>query len=175
MDKHLFLTGFRGTGKTTVGQLLAAKLQRPFIDLDHQIERVTKKNVRSIFADVGEEGFREIEANCLASVVVNAPAVISLGGGAVLRESNRKIIQQTGICIWLKATAENILSRLADDQRSPDQRPALTTLPPLDEIKHLLEVRDAAYRSVASAAFDTDTGDCNAIADQIIQWWQAKE
>ncbi|MEE9562588.1 MAG: shikimate kinase, partial [Thermoanaerobaculia bacterium] len=89
---HIFVTGFMGVGKSTVGQCLAAALELPFVDLDEEIEGHTGESIAGTFDQRGEAAFRQIEAEVLAAVVRRPPAVIATGGGTVTREENRVLM-----------------------------------------------------------------------------------
>jgi len=153
-NRHLYLTGYRGSGKTTVGRMLAESLGRNCIDLDDEIERTAAATIREIFAKVGEAGFRDLESAALQRCAAEKPAVISLGGGAILRPSNRDRIHQTGVCVWLQIDADTVLQRLAADASTADRRPSLTGLPPRAEVQSLLEQRRPLYHQTADFAID---------------------
>jgi shikimate kinase len=154
-DRHLYLAGYRGSGKSTVGRVIAEKVGRPWIDLDDEIETTQGRSIRDIFADGGEAIFRDLEEAALASVASRSPAVISLGGGAVLRDSNRRQIADSGVCVWLQIDAQTALNRLTADLTTAERRPALTTLPPRQEVESLLAMREPLYRQVADVRVDT--------------------
>jgi shikimate kinase len=154
-DRHLYLAGYRGSGKSTVGRAIAEQLGRTWIDLDDEIETTQGRSISDIFADGGESTFRDLEEAALASVAEEAPAVISLGGGAVLRDSNRRQIAASGVCVWLQIDAQTVLSRLTSDSTTAKRRPALTTLPPRQEVESLLAMREPLYRQVADVRVDT--------------------
>ena len=97
-SKHLFLTGYRGTGKSTIGRHLAGQLSRRCVDLDEEIERRVGKTIRQIFDEGGEEAFRHFEAEALEAVTQAEASVIALGGGAIIKEGNRRLIAKTGWC-----------------------------------------------------------------------------
>ncbi|MGI9465530.1 MAG: shikimate kinase [Rubripirellula sp.] len=168
--KHIYLTGFRGTGKTSVGSLLARSLGRTVIDLDGVVTANAGKSISEIFQDGGEVAFRELESNALESVAQTENAVISLGGGAILRAGNRAIIRSTGVCVWLDCDAETIARRLQQDDVSLEQRPALTTLDELQEIRELLQARHPLYLEAADHRLDTDGRTIEQVAEQIMQW-----
>src|SRR3954469_10965926 len=105
----IFLTGFMGVGKTTVGKLLAKERGVAFIDTDHWIEKHAGKTVAEIFAKDGEERFRELEREALAELARDSSSrVIGLGGGAILDPANQKILLETGTVVWLRANPETI-------------------------------------------------------------------
>ena len=165
---NIVLIGFRGTGKSTVGRLLAKRLERDFIDSDKHIEDSTGKTIKSIFEDDGEEGFRKIEADVIAELSEEDNKVISAGGGAVLREENVRNLKDIGFLVLLEATPEIINSRIAQDKKTTQQRPSLTDKKPLDEIKHLIEQREHAYKSAADFTINTSYVSCEDIVNEII-------
>ena len=165
---NIVLIGFRGTGKSTVGRLLAKRLERDFIDSDNQIESSTGKTIKSIFEDDGEEGFRKIEADVIAKLSKADNKVISAGGGAVLKEENVNNLKNNGFLVLLEATPEIIHSRIAQDKKTTQQRPSLTDKKPLDEIKHLIAEREPAYKSAADFTINTSCISCEDIVNEII-------
>ena len=167
-DRHLYLTGYRGTGKTSVGVILARSLGRPVIDLDQVVEANTGKSIREIFARGGEAEFRELETEALQTVSQAPPAVISLGGGAILRPLNRQTISATGFCCWLDADAETIAGRLAADPATAQQRPSLTALDHLSEIAELLDQRRQWYEEVADYRIDTTGKSIDEVSQEIL-------
>jgi shikimate kinase len=139
------------------------------IDLDHVVESDAGKSIREIFDDGGESTFRDLESDALRSVSSRAPAVISLGGGAILRAENRQIIQATGTCFWLDADAETIARRIAGDDATASQRPALTRLGELEEIRQLLVQRRDLYRSASRYRIETAGKSAQEVAGEILQ------
>jgi len=165
---NIVLIGFRGTGKSTVGKLLAKRLERDFIDSDKYIESSTGKTIKSIFEEGGEDGFRKIEAGIIAELSKVDNTVISAGGGAVLREENVRNLKDNGFLVLLEATPEIIHNRIAQDKKTTQQRPSLTDKKPLDEIKHLIAKREHAYKSAADYTIDTSSVSCEDIVNEII-------
>jgi shikimate kinase len=165
---NIVLIGFRGTGKSTVGRLLAIRLERDFIDSDKYIEDSTGKTIKSIFEDDGEEGFRKIEGDTIAELSKADNKVISAGGGAVLKEENVRNLKDNGFLVLLEATPEIIHSRIEQDEKTTQQRPSLTDKKPLDEIKHLIEQREHAYKSAADLTINTSYVSCEDIVNEII-------
>lgn len=168
--KHIYLTGFRGTGKTSVGSLLAKSLRRTVIDLDGVVTANAGKAISEIFQDGGEVAFRDLESSALESVSQTENAVISLGGGAILRAGNRAVIRSTGVCVWLDCDADTIARRLQQDVVSVEQRPALTTLDELQEIRELLQARHPLYQEAADHRLDTAGKTIEQVADEIMEW-----
>ncbi len=165
---NIVLIGFRGTGKSTVGRLLATRLERDFIDSDKYIEDSTGNTIKSIFEEDGEEGFRKIEADTIAELSKEDNKVISAGGGATLKEENVRNLKNNGFLVLLEATPEIIHSRIAQDKKTTQQRPSLTDKKPLDEIKYLIEQREYAYKSAADLAINTSYVSCEDIVNEII-------
>lgn len=121
---HLFLYGPPGSGKSTIGRILARRLDRPFVDLDAVIESVAKQKIRDIFACEGEAGFRARESAALASAITGAPSIIGLGGGALLKPGNRAQAEAAGEILFLDADVHTLQSRV---NRAPGTRPLLST------------------------------------------------
>ncbi len=178
----LFLIGYRGTGKTTIGRLLAERLDVPCIDLDHFIQESAGKTIAELFVEGGEDLFRDWESRCLSKLVdqqssafcdsdqaeggdSGIDAVISLGGGTILRDKNRELISQSGTCIYLTATPKTIWQRLSQDSVSTTQRPALTELSAEQEITNLLAKRLPLYEESADIQIETDDRSIGEIAE----------
>lgn len=139
---NIVLLGFMGTGKTSVGKILAAKLGWVFLDTDAMIEKEVGAPVRDIFKASGEPAFREMEAKTVGLVAMMDKAVISTGGGVPLLESNVRELERNGVTICLTATPETILERVKDEA---DVRPLLKDGDPSMKIRKLLSDRRAAY------------------------------
>ena len=169
MNQHIYLTGYRGTGKSTVGKFLADVVGLGLIDLDDVVEQAAGKTIREIFGEGGEESFRDLESECLDSVAQQAPAVVALGGGAILRQSNRKRIAESGVCIWLIADAQTLADRIAGDATTGERRPAFTSLPAVEEIREMLSTRDAAYRDAADFCIETAGKSPQGLASEILE------
>jgi shikimate kinase len=152
----LTLIGYRATGKTTLAKLLAQRLGWQWIDADVEIERLAGKTIAQIFADDGEPAFRDLEAQVIADLCRRETLVLAAGGGAPLREENRRIMRQSGKVVWLKASPETILKRMSGDAATPQRRPSLTGRGPLDEIVQLLARREPMYRDTADFTIDTE-------------------
>ena len=137
------LVGFMGTGKSTVGQLLAKKLGLEFLETDQLVEQHEQASISQIFAEQGEKYFRQLEQEILQEILINQKAfVLSTGGGIVLSSDNRKLLQQKTIAILLEATPETIYQRIKED----GVRPLLATENPQRKIKTLLKQRQNYYQ-----------------------------
>src|SRR4051812_8330178 len=111
--RGLALVGTRGTGKSTVGRILAGRLARPFVDADVEFERTHGRSISAVFATDGETAFRVGEERVLAALTANARgAILATGGGVVLRESNRRALRSFGFVVWLRAEPEEAVRRL---------------------------------------------------------------
>ena len=141
--KHIFLYGPPGAGKSAVGKALAERLRLPFIDLDGEIEKSTHRTILQIMEEQGESAFRDLEMETLKRVANESPRVIALGGGALLREENRRDAEGRGWIVFLETKIETLVERLQEDQ---NQRPLLAGN--LNEkLKVLLEQRKVHYDS----------------------------
>lgn len=171
-SRGLALIGCRGTGKSTVGRILADRLGRPFLDTDREIEVRSGRSIRSIFADSGEPAFRDWEERTLAEVSAESPgAVLATGGGAVLRPANRRTIRAFGFVAWVTADPDELFRRLKADRDGLAGRPALTPAGTLDEIIRVLADRSPLYAGLADAVIPTDGRDPPAVAEAILKCW----
>ncbi|MCI0492064.1 MAG: shikimate kinase [Planctomycetes bacterium] len=168
LDAPIFLIGYRGTGKTTVAQLLADRLGWDWIDADDEIEQRAGKSISAIFADKGEAAFRDMESQIVAELSRRRGSVVALGGGAVLREENRAAIRRFGRVVWLTAKADAVAQRLAADENTVSRRPDLTPSGGLAEIQALLAIREPIYRACATLEVDTELRTPREIVDEIV-------
>ncbi len=162
------LVGFRGTGKSTVGPQLAARLGYRCLDADEQITLRTGKSIPEIFESEGEPAFRLHEAAVLAELLQQKQLVIAAGGGAVMDDITRMRMQESGPVVWLQATLDTILERIGEDLAQAATRPALTSLDPREEVKQLLIQRQPLYSEIASIAVATDRRSVASIVDEIL-------
>lgn len=167
--KHIYLTGFMGTGKTSTGLVLAGLLRRPFVDLDKKIERIEGLSITDIFSDKGEDYFRTLESDQLSQIShAQPPFVASLGGGIILKEENRTILRQ-GLWINLNASSATIWNRIAQSTT----RPLLGLKPSRDELEQKLLSRQPLY-SLAPFQIATDGLSTDAVAKNIVAKLKAK-
>jgi shikimate kinase len=162
------LIGYRGTGKSTVAQQLALGLSWDWVDADVEIELRAGKSIAAVFGDDGEEAFRDLESAVVCELCGKRRLVISLGGGAVLREKNREAIGRCGAVVWLKASVDTIVRRLSEDAATAARRPNLTKAGGRTEIEQLLAVRTPFYRGCATLEVDTEDKAPAEIADEIV-------
>ena len=162
---HIFLYGPPGTGKSTIGRILARNLKLPFIDLDRVIESNAGMSIPQIMVQQGEETFRDLETSALKKVIKQNESMIALGGGALLRNENRILVETHGKVILLMAELETLFKRL---KRSPHQRPLLAG-GLLEKLSSLLENRREHYNSfLLYLAVDQGTAEENARRAQIV-------
>jgi shikimate kinase len=168
----LALVGYRGTGKSTVGRILADRSNRTFLDADLTVEARAGRPASEIFALFGEPIFRDWEERALAELIEAFPtAIIAAGGGAVLREANRRRLRDFGSVIWLTAEPAELARRLESDPRGVAARPALTAHGTIAEIARVLELRTPLYHEVADAVIDTGGKSPDQVAAAILACW----
>jgi shikimate kinase len=166
----IFLVGYRGTGKSAVARLLAARLGWDWVDADALLEERAGRSIRAVFAAEGEAGFRDREEALLAELARRGDCVIATGGGVVLRPANRERLR-AGRVVWLTADADTIRRRLRQDPGSGSRRPPLLATAADDraEIEELLRIREPLYREVAGLTVDTVGRPPEAVADEIVR------
>lgn len=142
---RLALVGLPGSGKTTIGRLLARRLGLAFVDLDEAIEQELGCTIRAFFEAEGEAAFRDVEGRALQRLTGGPPCVLSTGGGIVLRPGNRARLRETCLVVYLHASAEDLFRRLRNDRK----RPLLQVEDPLARLRALEAERDPLYREVA--------------------------
>lgn len=162
--RHLYLIGFMGAGKSTVGRVISEQLALPFVDLDRRIETMDGHTVSEIFRERGENTFRLLESEALAAVADEPPSVVACGGGIVMREENRATLKRTGQVIYLKVPAEEALARIA----GADTRPLLSGASGATAATGLLAAREALYEGVSDAAVDTSGRSASEVAADVL-------
>ncbi|MFV0244275.1 MAG: shikimate kinase [Qingshengfaniella sp.] len=141
LQKTVVLVGMMGAGKTAVGSTVARKLSVPFIDQDEEIEAAANSTIAELFRDYGEAFFREKETQVLGRLLREAPMILSTGGGAFMSETNRTLIAERGVAVWLKADLDLLWTRV----RHRSTRPLLRTANPFETLKGLAEIRNPVY------------------------------
>ncbi len=164
--KNIILTGFMGSGKTSVGLRLSYRLRMPVEDTDKLIERRAGCSVAEIFAEKGEDWFRERETELLRELPDRKQGrIYSLGGGTPVRPGNRELVRQLGKVDYLRVRSETVYERLKGD----DTRPLLQCTDPLGRIRQLMESRREAYESAAHLVLDTDDMSVDEITEKIAE------
>lgn len=171
---HLYLVGYRGSGKTTLAKRLSEELGLPWFDSDIEVEKAEGVTIREIFDKHGETGFRDREVAAIDRLSQQPTAIIALGGGAILRPKNRQTIQRTGVCVWLNAQPAELAKRIHGDVLTAQRRPALTGLSSFDEIVSLLARREPLYQDVSQLKIETDQDDLENLAKQVASWYQQR-
>ena len=139
--RNLVLIGLMGAGKSAIGRLTAQALGIPFIDSDHEIERVSRMSITDLFAAYGETEFRALEARVIKRLLKSGPRVISTGGGAFINETSRRYIKRSGLTLWLKADLDVLWERV----NKRDSRPLLKTENPKQTLENLMNARYPIY------------------------------
>jgi shikimate kinase len=152
---RVVLVGYRGCGKTSIGQKLADKLWADFYDADQVLVADAGMSIRNIFATYGEAHFRDLETAVLEKLLIKENAVVSTGGGVVLKQDNRdKLTAASHSRIYLRCDAAELHRRIENDPHSAQMRPALTSLGGLAEVESQLARREPLYRCVMTAELD---------------------
>lgn len=154
-----------GSGKSTIGNLLAKKLHHPFIDSDHYIEAKTGVDIPRIFDVEGEDGFRQRETEALKELMTNSQTIIATGGGSVVRSENQSILQQGGFIVFLDTSIHQQMNRLSKDKK----RPLLQTENPRKKLEELLHQRKPIYQKLADYTVKTDHKYAKNILSEIIK------
>ena len=161
---NIIFVGLPGSGKTTIGRQLARRLGVPFVDSDHVIEERLGCSIREYFAREGEDAFRDVEQTVLDDLSRDHRGVLSTGGGAVLREANRRHLHERGHVIYLRTSPEDVYRRLRHDT----VRPLLQVEDPLTRLRALYEARDALYRDAAHFVLETGRPSVATLVNKIV-------
>ena len=162
-DNNIYLVGMPGAGKTTVGRHLARRMQRSFIDADHEIETRTGVRIPLIFDSEGEQGFRDRETRVIAELATESNLIVATGGGAVLRPENRAALKQGGTVVYLFVAPRLLFERT----RLDPNRPLLQVADPMQKIEELFAERDPLYREVADIVVNSTGGSINHLVKQV--------
>jgi len=149
LEQNIFLIGPMGSGKTSIGRVLAKELGLEFCDCDQELERQTGASVNLIFDVEGEAGFRERETQLLEKLVRGRGLLVATGGGVVMRAVNRKLLREGGLVVWLKTSVDQQLTRLSHDKT----RPLLQAPDRRARLRQLARERDPLYQSIADIEF----------------------
>jgi shikimate kinase len=162
---NVVLIGYRGTGKSTVGKIVAARLGRTLVSTDVEIVKRAGQGIPEIVAQQGWDYFRDLESQVCQELAGREGLVIDTGGGAILRSQNVDVLKKTGTLFWLTASVDTIANRIGQDT----QRPSLTgTKSFVDEIQDVLRERTPKYQAAATHTIATDGRTVVQIADEIL-------
>lgn len=174
-----------GSGKSTIGPLLAERLSMPWIDLDREIEKAAGLSIEAIWEREGEEGFRMLETKALARLerpdthAATPSSVVGCGGGIVVTDENRKILKEAGRSVYLRASPDTLASRLWKAGSKPlGARPLLRDAGSYDDLRRrmaeILDGRSRLYEETADLIVDVDDIFPEEAVDSIARWWEAR-
>ena len=163
--RNIILIGPMGSGKSTIGSLIAKRLSREFFDSDHYIEKRTGVDIACIFDIEGEQGFRDRETSALCDLLKGCNRVIATGGGSVLRRENQEMLKKEGYIVFLDTSVNQQMQRLVRDKK----RPLLQTENPRQRLEALFEERRPIYLELADLAVKTDRRVARRLAADIIK------
>ena len=158
------LIGMPGGGKSTVGRQLARRLGLQFVDVDHAIEKRISCSIAEFFEREGEARFRDIESEVLLELVERVDHVIATGGGIVLRESNRQLLNDRTVSIYLRSNPDELFKRVRHDSR----RPLLQVADPLSRLREMSAKRDPLYRQTAHYIIETGRPSVSTLVNMIL-------
>ena len=162
---NVVLIGYRGTGKSTVGKIVAARLGRVLVSTDAEIVKLVGQSIPEIIETNGWEYFRDLETKVCQELAGRTGLVIDTGGGAILRSRNVEVLKETGRLFWLIASVNPITERIGQDSH----RPSLTGVKSfLDEIQDVLLERTPKYQAAADYVIETDGKPVTQVADEIL-------
>ncbi len=165
--ENIILIGYRATGKSSVGRLLAEKMARPFIDVDQRLEQQAGGSIADMVAEQGWDFFRARERQALLELTGRPGQVLACGGGAILHQDIWPAIKKSNFVVWLKADIQTICRRLAGDTATERQRPSLSGQDIYAEAADILRERTPLYAAGCHLELDA-TGDLEDIVDSIM-------
>lgn len=166
--RNLVLVGMMGSGKTTVGRILADRLGRPLVDTDAEVVEDTGRSIPEFFAEHGERAFRAAEAEVIRRVSALRGQVVAVGGGAVTDPANTTSLRSTGDLVWLDADPTTLADRVGD---AVEERPLVANSDDLaGRLADIRRQREAAYARAASKTIDTTGKDPEDIAEAVLDW-----
>ncbi|MFZ0942315.1 MAG: shikimate kinase [Syntrophobacteraceae bacterium] len=166
--RNIALIGFRATGKSAVGEILALKLGRRFVDMDQRLASESGRDIATWVKQDGWGSFRKSESALLGIISEQKGLVVATGGGIVLDPQSRRLLRKHFFTVWLTATPQTIYARLSSDPGSLATRPSLSGLPVKEEILKVLSERKPLYAQVAVIEIDTEGKQLIQIADEIV-------
>jgi len=164
-NKNVFLIGFMGCGKSTMARLLSEKISAELVEMDETIESETGMSINEIFEKYGERHFRDLESELISRITEKGGAIVSCGGGAILREKNIECMKKNGEIIYLSATPETIYARV----RFSTNRPLLNGNMNVEYIASLMGKRLPMYKKAADKTIVVDGKEKQQILEEILQ------
>lgn len=158
MDRHIFLVGMPGSGKSALGRRVALKLQMPYLDTDTYLAERTGRNTAQLYETYGEQAFRDGETRLLQELINATPGMISTGGGVALREENRRIMKNHGYIVLIDRPIDDIMMDIRAEKRP------LLAQKGREEIERIYDERMPIYRSVADVVLSNGEGFHNGLA-----------
>jgi shikimate kinase len=166
---NLILVGYRCSGKTSVGKIIAQRTGMGFYDTDNLIEKRAGRSVGEIVAGEGWDGFREIEEAVVRDASELKNSVIATGGGVIISGDNIRNLKRSGYLIWLEGDADILMKRMEKDNSEGRNRPSLTGCDPVEETKKVLEIRNPLYLAAADLVINTDRLSLEEIAERVLE------
>jgi shikimate kinase len=166
---NIYLIGYRCTGKTSVGLMLAKRLDREFVDSDMAIVKTHGMTIQHMVMGQGWKAFREREHRVLRQLSSGTGLVVGTGGGVVLRPDNVRLMKETGTVVWMRAGSDTIRDRMHRDGASGRLRPSLTSQGAEEEVAAVLRKREPLYRQAAHLAVDTEGVAVEAVCGRVIE------
>lgn len=163
IDRPIALVGMMGAGKSTIGRRLAARLDLPFIDADHEIEMAAGRSVSEIFEEFGEAAFRDGERRVFGRLVKSGPCVLATGGGAFLDDEIRRLLSEHCVSVWLNASLDTLVERTS----RKDTRPLLRGGDPREILENMLAERGPVYAG-ADIQVESGVGPHREVVDNIL-------
>ena len=164
---NIILTGYRATGKSSIGKLLATRFSFNFVDMDKVIEQREGQTINAMVTNNGWPFFREKEQQLLEELITNHNQIISTGGGAILHQDTWPEVMSAGVVVWLTADQKTICKRLISDQNTANQRPSLTDSDTFAEVAAVLKEREPLYKKGCHLSVATDMKSLQQIASDI--------
>jgi shikimate kinase len=174
MDTPIFLIGYRAVGKTTIGKKLADRLACSFVDTDQLICRKKGLSIRSIVEREGWDAFRRAEEQVLTEVSRSRGCVVATGGGAILHREQWRELRRDSLVVWLTASPDILIDRLARDSGTVDNRPTLQGKNVCSEVRVILAEREPLYRETAHLAIDSGSSAPEEIIEIILQAYEQR-
>ena len=162
-SKNIFIVGAMGSGKSSIGRLLAKKMKREFVDTDHEIEKISNYDISTIFEKYGEEIFREKETEVLISLNGIKNHIIATGGGIILKKTNINIMKESGLIVFLNINLKTQFKRV----KYRKHRPLLKNTNLEEKLRILKNERDTIYKTISDYIIDVSDKDKNTIVEEI--------